>query len=133
MEFGERTPGVEYEERPVAYGVAFDDAGRVLCVCAPGSFYLPGGWIHEGESPEEALVREVAEETGYRVTVGEEVAQATQVVPAFLKRGVYFRMTLGDRDPEGAFDHQHVWLSFDQAASSLSEPAHAWALQQVPR
>ena len=131
MEFGERTPGVEYQERPGAYGIAFDDEGRVLCVAAPVAFYLPGGGVGEGESHEDALLREVAEETGYRAVVGERLGEATQVVPAFLKHGVFFRMDVGDRDAEGAFDHQHVWLPIDQALSGLSEESHVWALKRA--
>ncbi len=31
-----------------------------------GTWFLPGGGVEHGEHPEEALVREVEEETGYR-------------------------------------------------------------------
>lgn len=36
---------------------------------APGYWELPGGGLSFGESPEEALVREIAEETSLKVTV----------------------------------------------------------------
>ncbi|CAN5273087.1 MAG: NUDIX hydrolase [Nocardioides sp.] len=39
-----------------------------------GSWTLPGGGIDFGESPQDALVREVEEETGLRCTVGEVIA-----------------------------------------------------------
>jgi ADP-ribose pyrophosphatase YjhB (NUDIX family) len=46
-----------------SYGICFDDAGQIaLAATAPGVWTLPGGTIEAGESPEEALVREVAEE-----------------------------------------------------------------------
>jgi 8-oxo-dGTP pyrophosphatase MutT (NUDIX family) len=37
----------------------------------PGSWTLPGGGLDHGESPREALAREVAEETGLEATVGD--------------------------------------------------------------
>ncbi|HMK86300.1 MAG TPA: NUDIX hydrolase [Steroidobacteraceae bacterium] len=46
---------------------AFAD-GRVLLVreVSDGSWTLPGGWADVNESPAESVVREVAEESGYR-------------------------------------------------------------------
>lgn len=40
-----------------------------------GIFNLPSGGIHPGESPEEAFLREVAEETGLSVNLQSEIAQ----------------------------------------------------------
>lgn len=49
---------------------------RVLLVreLADGCWSLPGGWIDVGESPSEGIVREVWEESGYRVTVRKLIA-----------------------------------------------------------
>jgi 8-oxo-dGTP diphosphatase len=58
--------------RVAAYALCRDDAGRVLlCHIAPsvgaGDIWtLPGGGLEFGESPAVAVVRELAEETGYR-------------------------------------------------------------------
>jgi ADP-ribose pyrophosphatase YjhB (NUDIX family) len=52
----------------------FDAQGRILCVrqnTGIRKWTLPGGHVQRGESPIEAVIREVREETGYRVTVGE--------------------------------------------------------------
>ncbi|MEO5884383.1 MAG: NUDIX domain-containing protein [Candidatus Limnocylindrales bacterium] len=57
--------------RVAAYGLCRDDDGRVLlCHIAPsvgaGDLWtLPGGGLEFGESPTTAVVRELAEETGY--------------------------------------------------------------------
>ena len=40
----------------------------------PGKWALPGGGIHCGETIEQAIVREVREETGYEVEVADKVA-----------------------------------------------------------
>jgi 8-oxo-dGTP diphosphatase len=58
--------------------VVLDGAGRLLLVLrarppAAGTWSLPGGRVEAGESDQAALIREVAEETGLRVTVGDLV------------------------------------------------------------
>jgi ADP-ribose pyrophosphatase YjhB (NUDIX family) len=63
-------------QRVAAYGLHHDAHGRVLLVrAAPwvvlaGVWFLPGGGVHHGEDPEDALVREFAEETGLAVEPG---------------------------------------------------------------
>lgn len=54
-----------------AFAAILDDEGRVL-LCHRTDFdlwNLPGGGVEEGESPWEAVVREVREEVGLEVTV----------------------------------------------------------------
>jgi 8-oxo-dGTP diphosphatase len=55
--------------------VVHDPAGRLLLIQrgrepARGSWSLPGGRVEPGESPEQAVEREVLEETGLRVRAG---------------------------------------------------------------
>jgi 8-oxo-dGTP pyrophosphatase MutT (NUDIX family) len=47
----------------------FRDGDRILLVKEPedGGWSLAGGWADVGESTAEAVVREVREESGYRV------------------------------------------------------------------
>jgi 8-oxo-dGTP pyrophosphatase MutT (NUDIX family) len=60
--------------RPASAAVVRDDNGRVLLlwrhrfITDSWSWELPGGEIDEGESPEDAAVRETLEETGWRAT-----------------------------------------------------------------
>jgi mutator protein MutT len=57
--------------RPTAVAAARDDAGRLL-LCRRAdtlNWELPGGKVEIGETAEEAVVREVAEETGVRIEV----------------------------------------------------------------
>lgn len=51
-----------------------DIHGHILCVkqnTGSRKWTLPGGRMETGESPVEALIREVREETGYHVKVGD--------------------------------------------------------------
>jgi ADP-ribose pyrophosphatase YjhB (NUDIX family) len=68
MTGGERT-------RVAAYALCVDETGRVLlCRIAPSVvagevWTLPGGGLEFGESPQSAVLRELAEEAGYRGTI----------------------------------------------------------------
>jgi ADP-ribose pyrophosphatase YjhB (NUDIX family) len=72
------SPDRDAEKPPVecAGAVVRDGSGRFLLVRrarppALGRWSLPGGRIEPGETPAEAAVREVREETGLEVTVGD--------------------------------------------------------------
>ena len=64
---------VEPYQRTAAYGVVTSNRGVLLTelselTSSPGLWTLPGGGLDPGESPQEALHREVWEESGQRVT-----------------------------------------------------------------
>ena len=63
------------EPRLAVGAVVLREDGAVLLVRrarppAIGSWTLPGGKVEDGETPEQAIVREVLEETGLHVEVG---------------------------------------------------------------
>src|SRR5690606_18269322 len=67
----------EYDTRVAAYALIIDGLDRVLLGGFNGStpgWTLPGGGVKYGEQLEEAVVREVFEETGYQVELGEFLA-----------------------------------------------------------
>lgn len=53
----------------VAAVILNDDRELLLQQKADGSWSLPAGMIEPGESPKHALIREVAEETGFEVNI----------------------------------------------------------------
>ena len=61
-------PGKPYRDRMGAYAIIAGRDGMLLLVDERGELQLPGGGIDPGESPVQALHREVQEETGWRIT-----------------------------------------------------------------
>ncbi|GAB2512052.1 hypothetical protein GCM10027064_07100 [Microbacterium petrolearium] len=72
--------------RVAAYAVVTDDAGRVLLSRwidgSKPAWTMPGGGMEPGEHPEETVRREVREETGYEVEVGNLLGVDSHVIPA---------------------------------------------------
>ena len=137
-QFGTAMPGLLYGERPSAYGIAINAAGRVLvCRRSRGRILLPGGGLHPGESPHEAMVREVAEETSHRVLEASAIGCARQYhshrisKPPVNKFCHFFAITV-DHDPLiiSEEDHQAVWLSPHDLVASLTFESHRWALER---
>ena len=78
---------------------------------APGVWTLPGGGVDHGEHPEESLRREVYEETGLEIEVGQ--------VRAVLSR----RFT--GLSPRGVLEDFHgIHLVYDAAVTSASDEPH---------
>ncbi|MEM1161705.1 MAG: NUDIX domain-containing protein [Pseudomonadota bacterium] len=59
--------GMPYRDRIGAYGILVSADGNLLLVDERGELQLPGGGVDPGESPVQALHREVREETGWRI------------------------------------------------------------------
>ena len=96
----------ERATRIAAYGLVVRDQQILLCRIAPrvmewaGFWTLPGGGIRFGEEPEDAMVREVREETGLRVRSGGVAGVDSLVVPngrtdTHSIRIIYFAEVLG--------------------------------------
>ena len=68
----------EYIDRPTVKGLVFDSEGRIPIMYANGYGLLPGGGIEEGETPEQAFIRECQEEIGCNVEITSLIGAATQ-------------------------------------------------------
>jgi 8-oxo-dGTP diphosphatase len=65
-------------------GIAFDAAGRVLLVrCADRGWSVPGGRVELGETLTAACARELREETGLEVRVGDLAEVFERIEPDF--------------------------------------------------
>jgi 8-oxo-dGTP diphosphatase len=138
--FGAPVPGHGYDPRPGVYAVVLDATGRVAVVQNPRGAFLPGGGVEAGETPEQALGREVREECGYALDVIMRLGEASQFVlsPGKLrgleKRGVFFRATFTERlgEPTSSEDNL-TWLAPDIALRTLSLESQVWVTERVVR
>ena len=102
------TDGREYPSVPrVGVGAIVIDSGRVLLVRRGkpplmGKWSVPGGMVELGETTREAIQREVAEECGLEIKVGEVAGILDRVV----------------RDAEGRI--RYHWVLVDYVASLVS-------------
>ena len=108
--------------------------GRFLAVHRPrhDDWSLPKGKLEDGESWEEAAVREVEEETGLRCELGGEAGRTQYVVPDGPKEVRYFRMTAdGEARPQNEVDEVR-WLT-PREAELLSYPYDRELVESVFR
>ena len=85
-----------------AAALIFDDARRVLLIKENyhrRRYGLPGGALEAGETPVEAVVREVREETGLEVNVGQLVGMYTLRNPQHTLVCFAFRCEIARGEP----------------------------------
>lgn len=136
--FGERLAGQGYIERPGAYAVIQDDCQRIATLRAGATFFLPGGGIAPGETPQAALQREIMEECGRAIELSPELGKAMEYICARNKRDYYQILSTffaaifmdGQVDPVED-DHLLVWLPASEAVQRLCRQSQVWAVQQL--
>jgi 8-oxo-dGTP diphosphatase len=118
-----------------AGGVVVKD-GRVLLVHRPryDDWTLPKGKLDQGESFEEAALREVREETGLRCTLGRELARTEYRDHKSRPKVVrYWLMEVedGDFEPNDEVDEVR-WLEAGEAARELTYERDRALLEDLP-
>jgi mutator protein MutT len=134
----------DYPNRPiVGVGAAIVRDGRVLLVRRAreplaGEWSLPGGVVETGETLRAAAAREVLEETGLRVEVGEMLDVIDNIFPDGSGRAEYHyvlidflcRLTGGELHAQSDVSDAR-WFSADEAAALQLRPNTAAVVQKA--
>ena len=105
-----------------AAGGVVERAGRVLVVHRPryDDWAFPKGKLEDGETWEQAALREVEEETGLRCALGDYLGSTHYRLREGVKEVRYFRMTAdGDAAPRNEVDDVR-WLTAAEARGLLT-------------
>lgn len=98
-------------ERQVVIGVAVIRHGKVLAALRDGpdgGWEFPGGKVEPGETEQAAGARELAEELGVRVAVGEPLGPGVPINERYALRVYAGELVAGDPVPQ---EHQQVrWV-----------------------
>lgn len=139
-QFGELIVGQSYTARPGAYGLVLSPTRDVLVVKVGAVFALPGGGRNAGVSLADCLKREYREETGHDVEILKRIGQANQYMfvkqeNAYFNKQCHFytaRIT-GPQGNKQDDDHLPEWLPIEQAAETLTEESHRWAIGRLQK
>jgi ADP-ribose pyrophosphatase YjhB (NUDIX family) len=110
-------------------GAVFDSAGRILMVrevVDDNRWTLPGGWADVNQTPAQSVVREVFEESGYRVRAVKLAAvwdRARQAQPAmaFSVVRMFFVCALEGGQPATSLETSEIgWFAEEDVPADLS-------------
>lgn len=137
--FGENGNRLKYQRRDGCYAVIIDDNKQqvVVIITTKGSYFLPGGGIEEGETPEECLRRELLEETGYEINIGSCIGKAQRyfISPQnepLLSNGIFFIAEFIEKVQEPMDDdHDLRWISLDEVDNLFFHEHQSWAVKKA--
>jgi|SRR5665647_972104 len=112
----------------VAKCFILNSSGKILALkrantvsIRPGEWDLPGGMIDYRENPNEAIVREIIEETGITTNSCKVVFVSTEQSPAYILTFFYVTHVENETVQISAEHTDYRWISVDEF-SSLSLP-----------
>ncbi len=117
---------------PVACAIIENARGEILATRRPpdkalaGKWEFPGGKLHDGEAPRDALVREIREELGVTLTVGERLPHSEHDYGTFRIRLIPFRARIAAGDIDLREHTEARWLN------PADLPHLDWAEADVP-
>ncbi|HHY0837475.1 TPA: NUDIX hydrolase [Bacillus thuringiensis] len=137
--FGYKIPTVPYVLRPSCYAVIFKDTCSKVAIIEKGDrYFLPGGGMEGNETKEECLHRELLEELGWEIEIGQYIGNASQYFYVemedtyYLNDGFFYIANMVQKQTENCEeDHVLRWMSPLLAVRLLVHDYQKWAVEQV--
>ncbi|MBU1045451.1 MAG: NUDIX domain-containing protein [Candidatus Omnitrophica bacterium] len=116
----------KYQERKAARAVVFDNKGKIAVMYSRNVLFhkLPGGGIEKGEDILLALEREVEEEVGVDIEVGNEIGEIIEYRNDYGLKHIsycYFAKVIGDLREQQLTEYESKELDFELKWVSLDE------------
>lgn len=126
----------------VAKAILFDDNHKILVLSrsnthptSAGRSDLPGGEVDEGEGPDEAIVREIDEETGLKLQI-DKLTMSYTTTTYYENRSIIRFLYVGivgkvDEIKLSSEHSEYVWLSIDDMLEKFNHPTYANGLRYL--
>ncbi|ALS00731.1 NUDIX hydrolase [Enterococcus silesiacus] len=137
--FGEKSETLVYKKRLGAYIiVSRNNETEIVLIQAPnGAYFLPGGEIESGETKETAIHREMLEELGIEVTIGEYLGQADEYFhsrhrmtdyynPGYFFVAIKWQQVCAPLEKTNRI----CWVSVEKGIHLLKRGSHKWAVKK---
>jgi len=139
MVFGNKIENLQYKSRMGVYSIIFNKKRDQILVIRTtrGGYFLPGGGLEGKENHEECLQRELLEETGFQVLMGEYLGQAQKYHLAMgknptLNHAHFYLATLGERVQEPVeVDEEPNWVNIAEVENLLFHDHQVWGVKQA--
>jgi len=122
-------------QKIIVSGILTNDNGEVLLVqrplhkkIAPGAYHIPGGHVEFGETPEEAIIREIWEEFGLNIVPGEVLRTFSYIIDNSHTIGITFVLSVNGSIDDIKFNkldtESIVWVDKNTVDKYLKDTDH---------